>query len=106
MEDISRIIGHLEDIQQSVYDYIEVLRMGIQKGMVRTRGECVAGLNAFKAHHLNISRNGPDGKNYHFSTRDVVTQIFYVQFPFYFEIYTPPKQEYCILRGFLAKCIA
>ena len=63
LEDIDLILNHLDDIQRSVYDYIAVLRMGIQKGMVRTRGECVAGLNAFKAHHLNISRNGPDGES-------------------------------------------
>lgn len=60
--DVERIIGHFKDINQSVYDYIDVLKMGIQKGMVRTRGECIAGLDAIKSRHPNISKNGPDGK--------------------------------------------
>jgi len=60
-EDVYFVEKHLDDMRKSVYDYIDVLKMGIQKGMVRTQIECTAGIDAMKTKHPNITENGPKG---------------------------------------------
>ena len=60
-EGIELIISHLKDFNQTIYHYIDVLKMGIERGMVRTKIECQAGIDAMKGHHLNISQNGAAG---------------------------------------------
>ena len=61
-EDVYFVEKHLDDMSKSVYEYIDVLKMGIQKGMVRTQKECTAGINAMKAEHPRITQNGPIGE--------------------------------------------
>lgn len=60
-EDVEAIERHLEDVKQSIYDYMDILKMGIQKGMVRTQNECVAGINAMKPRFPNIVEQGSKG---------------------------------------------
>lgn len=58
---IELVILHLKQFNQTVYQYIDVLRMGIERGMVRTLIECQAGIDAIKVNHINISQNGATG---------------------------------------------
>lgn len=59
--DVDRIMSHFKDYNASIYNYIAVLKMGIQKGMVRTMVECTAGIDAMKSKHPNITKNGAKG---------------------------------------------
>lgn len=64
--DVDRIMSHFKDYNASIYNYIAVLKMGIQKGMVRTMVECTAGIDAMKSKHPNITKNGAKGSHFMF----------------------------------------
>ena len=59
--DVNFVEKHMDDMRQSLYDYIDVLKMGIQKGMVRTQKECTAGIDGIKAEFPNVNKKGPAG---------------------------------------------
>ena len=59
--DVEQIIEQFKAINQTVYFYIDVLRMGIKRGMVRTLSECKAGTDGFKEAYSAISKRGSDG---------------------------------------------
>ena len=60
-DDVELVLKHFRAMNQSLYDYIAVLKMGIDKGMVRTQLECRAGVDAMKDEHKNITENGASG---------------------------------------------
>ena len=63
--DIQFIVKHLKDVEKTIEDSISVWEMGIEKGMVRTMSECLAGVDAVKAEHKKITLNGPQGNHQH-----------------------------------------
>ena len=62
-DDLDYIVKHLKDVNKTIHDMIEVWKMGIEKGMIRTLVECTAGINAIKSKHKNITQNGAKGRS-------------------------------------------
>lgn len=60
--EVQAVERHLESVQVYINDYIDVLKMGIHKGMVRTKAECMSSLSTLKSKFSKISRYGPKGK--------------------------------------------
>lgn len=58
---INKLLHHFQAFNKSIHDYIDVMKLGIKRGMVRTKVECTAGIDALKEYHLNISLNGEQG---------------------------------------------
>ena len=54
-EDVKIIESKLRGHKDGILQYIENMKMGIRKGMVRTKEECVAGLDSIKRKYLNVS---------------------------------------------------
>jgi len=76
-DDVYFVENHLKDVKKSIYTYIDVLKMGIKKGMVRTHVECVAGIDAMKSKHPNITENGPKGIVGEWYVRRMYEPLFY-----------------------------
>lgn len=53
--DVEHIRKKLETHKLGILRYIENMKMGITKGMVRSVEECVAGVNSVKRRYLNVS---------------------------------------------------
>lgn len=70
-QDVDFIINHFKGINRSIYDYIDVLNAGIVHGMVRTKDECLAGLNALKYYYLSVSKYGANGTLFYFPFSDI-----------------------------------
>ena len=60
--DVKAIKSKLETHKVSILQYIENMKMGIRKGMVRSVEECVAGTDAIKRKYLNVSLYNETGK--------------------------------------------
>ena len=55
LEEVNTIKQHLENTKKGILRYIENMKMGIRRGMVRSVEECEAGLNAVRRKFQNIS---------------------------------------------------
>jgi len=60
-EEINTVIKHMKDINTTVFQYISNMKLGITTGMVRTKIECLGGLNAMKQSYVKVSDKGPNG---------------------------------------------
>ena len=60
--EINDVIRHFKDINATIRQYISNMKLGIEAGMVRTKIECLGGLNAIKKSYEKISDNGPKGE--------------------------------------------
>lgn len=55
LEEVETIKNHLENTKNGILRYIENMKMGIERGMIRSVEECEAGLNAIRRRFQNIS---------------------------------------------------
>lgn len=55
-KDILTIRDTLAGLNETIYQYMENMRFGVTRGMVRTIEECLAGIDAIKGKYLNIVR--------------------------------------------------
>lgn len=55
LNDVQDIESKLKTHKAAVETYVENMRIGIKKGMIRNRESCIAGMNALKRVNLNIS---------------------------------------------------
>lgn len=60
--DVIRIKAKLETHKAGILQYIDNMKMGIRKGMVRSVEECVAGTNSIKRRYLNVSLHNETGQ--------------------------------------------
>lgn len=63
--DVKLIKAKLETHKAGILQYIENMKMGIRKGMVRSVEECVAGADSVKRKYLNVSLYNETGKHFH-----------------------------------------
>lgn len=54
-DDVKLIESKLETHKKGILQYIDNMRMGIRKGMVRSVEECIAGTDSLKRKYLNVS---------------------------------------------------
>lgn len=52
----------LAGYNKTIYQYMENMRFGVSRGMVRSIEECLAGIDAIKGKYLNIARMNSSGK--------------------------------------------
>ena len=55
-DDVKLIESKLKTHKAGFLQYIENMKMGVRRGMIRSTEECEAGLNAIKRRYLNTSR--------------------------------------------------
>ena len=60
--DVELIEKKLKTHKAGILQYIENMKMGVRKGMVRSIEECEAGINTIKRQYLNVSRYNATGK--------------------------------------------
>ena len=60
--DVQLIEKKLKTHKAGILRYIENMKMGVRKGMIRSVEECVAGINTIKRQYLNISLYNSTGK--------------------------------------------
>ena len=60
--DVKLIETKLKTHKAGILQYIENMKMGVRKGMIRSVEECVAGINTIKRQYLNISLYNSTGK--------------------------------------------
>ena len=60
-QEINDVIKHMKDINETIYQYISNMKLGIKTGMVRTQVECRGGLNSIKKQYEQIADNGAQG---------------------------------------------
>lgn len=60
--DVELIKTKLEGHKDGILQYIENMKMGIRKGMVRSVEECVAGADSIKVKYLNVSLHNETGQ--------------------------------------------
>ena len=73
-DEINVVIKHMKDINATIMQYISNMKLGIVTGMVRTKIECLGGLNAIKESYGKVSDNGPNG--------EFLVYLFYVFSPY------------------------
>ena len=61
-DDVKLIESKLKTHKAGFLQYIENMKMGVRRGMIRSREECEAGLNAIKRRYLNTSRYNETGE--------------------------------------------
>ncbi|XP_048584062.1 uncharacterized protein LOC125563171 [Nematostella vectensis] len=61
LEDMEIILQKLKTHEAAVEHYIENMKMGVRKGMVRSVGQCEAGINSIKRRYLKISKYNESG---------------------------------------------
>ena len=54
-DDVKLIESKLETHKKGILQYIDNMRMGVRKGMVRSVEECIAGTDSLKRKYLNVS---------------------------------------------------
>ena len=64
IKEINDVIKHMKDINVTITQYISNMKLGIATGMVRTKIECLGGLNAMKESYVKVSDGGPQGEIY------------------------------------------
>lgn len=62
LTDVELIQTKLQLYKSSINQYVENMRMGVLKGMIRSVDECTAGINAISRSYLNISLHNDTGK--------------------------------------------
>lgn len=62
ISDLKLIKAKLETHRDGILQYIENMKMGISKGMVRSIEECIAGADSIKRKYLNVSLYNETGK--------------------------------------------
>ena len=60
--DVKLIKAKLETHKKGILQYVENMKMGIRKGMVRSVEECIAGTDSIKRKYLNVSLHNETGK--------------------------------------------
>ena len=61
-DDVKLIESKLKTHKAGFLQYIENMKMGVRRGMIRSTEECEAGLNAIKRRYLNTSRYNETGE--------------------------------------------
>lgn len=62
--DVLVIRDVLAGYNKTIYQYMENIRLGVTRGMVRSLEECLAGVDAVKGKYLNIVRLNSSGKSH------------------------------------------
>ena len=62
--DVKLIRSKLATHQRGILQYIDNMKMGVRKGMIRSREECVAGTDSLKRKYLNVSLYNETGKEF------------------------------------------
>ena len=60
--DVKLIESKLKTHKAGILQYIENMKMGVRRGMIRSTEECLAGLNSIKRRYLNTSRYNETGE--------------------------------------------
>ena len=60
--DVKLIESKLKTHKAGFLQYIENMKMGVRRGMIRSTEECLAGLNSIKRRYLNTSRYNETGE--------------------------------------------
>lgn len=61
-DDVVLIEKKLQTHKEGILQYIENMKMGVLKGMIRSKEECEAGINAIKRRYLNVSLHNATGE--------------------------------------------
>ena len=61
-DDVKLIESKLKTHKEGFLQYIENMKMGVRRGMIRSTEECLAGLNSIKRRYLNTSRYNETGE--------------------------------------------
>ena len=61
--DVEKIEAKLKTHREGILQYIENMKMGVRKGMVRSVEECQAGINSIKGNYRGVSLYNETGKN-------------------------------------------
>ena len=61
-DDVKLIESKLKTHKAGILQYIENMKMGVRRGMIRSTEECLAGLNSIKRRYLNTSRYNETGE--------------------------------------------
>lgn len=64
-DDVKLIKAKLETHKAGILQYIQNMKMGIRKGMVRSVEECIAGTDSLKRKYLNVSLYNETGEYFH-----------------------------------------
>lgn len=67
LQDVELIKTKLQLYKPAIDQYVENMRLGVIKGMIRSVEECKAGLNAISRNYLNISLHNETGKCFIYS---------------------------------------
>jgi len=59
--EMEKLRDKFKEIKQSFEQFVDNMKLGVEAGMVRTAGECKAGLDGFKNQFRDIDVNGPTG---------------------------------------------
>jgi len=60
-EDVKLIEKKLNSHKEGILQYIDNMKMGVRRGMIRSVEECEAGINAIKEKYLNVSLHNETG---------------------------------------------
>ena len=61
LDDVRLVLDDMKLVAKTFAQYIVNLKFGINAGMVRSKEECIAGINAFKRSYLQVSLKGDTG---------------------------------------------
>lgn len=61
LSDVQLVQGKMKLVAKTFTRYIDNLRFGIKAGMVRSKEECIAGINSFKRDYFSVSMKGDIG---------------------------------------------
>ena len=61
VDDINFVIDHLKQLNDSLIQYIENIKYGVEAGFVRPEEDCQDGLYSIQREYFNVSQQGPQG---------------------------------------------
>lgn len=61
VDDINFVIDHLKRLNDSLMQYIENIKYGVEAGFVRPEEDCQDGLYSIQRQYFNVSQQGPQG---------------------------------------------
>ena len=61
-EDVKLIEKKLNSHKEGILQYIDNMKMGVRRGMIRSVEECEAGIYAIKEKYLNVSLHNETGE--------------------------------------------
>ena len=70
--DVKLIEQKLKTHKAGILQYIENMKMGVRRGMIRSVEECEAGINSFKRRYLNVSLHNETGEQHVFMCYAIV----------------------------------